>query len=167
MKAENFAKLILKEFIHVESNRLSDFEYKLLECLCFQINRKVKYDLSDDGQQVIIMGTFYKYEDVTRFFDRLHIKYEIDKRLFINHTDRFHIRERAVERINPFLDTIRKYFEEQYGYVVEFCKYDGSLVKVSTPSELTEERLIAAIKLIAGVTTHLESSFQVQSRFPG
>ena len=150
MKAENFAKLILKEFIHVENNHLSDFEYKLLECLCFQINRKVKYDLSDDGQQVIIMGTFYKYEDVTRFFDRLHIKYEIVKRWFTNHTDKFRIRERAVERINPFLDTIRRYFEEQYGYVVEFCKYDGSLVKVSTPSELTEERLIAAIKLIAG-----------------
>jgi hypothetical protein len=55
-----------------------------------------------------------------------------------------------VERINPFLDTIRKYFEEQYGYVVEFCKYDGSLVKISTPSELTEERLVEAIKLIAG-----------------
>ena len=152
MKAGNFAKLLLKEYVDVENNRLSTFDYKLLECLCFQINRKVRYDLSENGEQVIIMGTFYKLEDVTRFFDRLHIKYEIEKRWFINHTDKFHICEKAVERINPFLNTIRKYFEEQYGYVVGFSKYDGSVVKISTPSELTPERPIKAVRLIAAGT---------------
>lgn len=149
MKADNFAKLILKTFFPNDNTTLSVVDNYLLECLCFQINRKVKYDLSEDGQHIIIMGEFYKFEDVTQFFDSLHIKYEIENKGFAN---KFHICENEVKRINPFLNAIRKHFEEQYGYVVGFSKYDGKVVEVSFSSELTEERLVKAIKSIASLS---------------
>ena len=146
MKASTFAKRIINNLTY--SDKLLEFEFIILRDLCLYSNPKKAYFYYTSDKEICFGGYFYKYDNVTNFFNGLGVKYESVEYGHNVYSD-FLIAKNTFRSIKPFLNEVRKYFEYKHNVIIKFSKYDGSTLSVSSSCNITKQNLIEAIQYIA------------------